>query len=193
MTVSVYKSGKETPAEQLSSYLHQIADHVKVEMDKQSNILFGVNKKPETIKQIGSTFGSMMSSIDSYYSNLYSNTVKTIIGIENAVKKAKDILEKKKADCIKMHEENLPLIEVNEKIQYSMSKFMESIGIPRTYSTWEYPTSRSRSTKERKHTAGWVTDMERVVKTDDCYSLAMKAYDKYVIQIDNYEKTEIKK
>lgn len=58
--------------------------------------------------------------------------------------------------------ENAPLEEQNRKLVAQVTELMTRIGIPSTYTTYDYPSSRSKTRKSITHTSGYVTDLERV-------------------------------
>jgi hypothetical protein len=88
--------------------------------------------------------------------NNYSKT--PLDQIENMVRPAVESARKKIAE---IEEANKPLEEQNMKLVAQVKELMARIGIPGTYSTYEYPTSRSKTKKSVTHTAGFVGDLER--------------------------------
>ena len=105
--------------------------------------------------------------------NNYSKT--PLDQIENLVRPAVEAIRKKIAE---IEEANKPLEEQNMKLVAQVKELMARIGIPATYTTYEYPTTRSKTKKSISHTAGFVTDLERVRPKSNVQSA------KY--QLDNY-------
>lgn len=95
---------------------------------------------------------------------------------EAVVAKATEALEKEFARVKAIHEANIPAIENNKAVCASVSTMMRNIGIPDSFSTWEYPSSRSRTKKEIKHVAGWMLDLRRVCICDDGFSYCENQY-----------------
>jgi len=62
-----------------------------------------------------------------------------------------------------INEINKPIHESNLKIKEQITELMIRLGIPDSYSTYEYPTSRSRTKHTVKHTAGYILDLQRVM------------------------------
>lgn len=71
------------------------------------------------------------------------------------------------------HLENLPVIEHNTAVQQNIRNFMEGVGIPASYPTYDYPTSRSREKKRTDYDAGFLEDIKRNCQLNDGYG-AMK-------------------
>jgi len=56
---------------------------------------------------------------------------------------------------------NAPLVAQNNELAAQVTEMMRRIGIPDTYITYEYPTSRSRTKKSISHSAGYIGDLQR--------------------------------
>ena len=60
----------------------------------------------------------------------------------------------------------------NSKVFSTIEGAMASLGIERTYTTWDYPNKRSRTKKTVTHESGWVADLRRKLPTSNV-SLAL--------------------
>lgn len=74
-----------------------------------------------------------------------------------------------------VHKANIPAMEINGRAAQAVKRVMEAVGIPATYSTWSYKTSRSRSRTETRHSAGWSSDISRLIRIADGYDNAIKS------------------
>lgn len=97
--------------------------------------------------------------------------VLSITQIQNKLKNHFDVIdaEIKSEKIHENHAINLESIKVNQAIKDKIVFIMNSIGIYDTYSTYEYKTVRSNNKTETKHTAGYITDLNRVISNRDNY------------------------
>lgn len=63
-------------------------------------------------------------------------------------------------------ERNKPVIEHNDGVRKQVIEIMTRIGIPTTYTTYELPSSRSRTRKAIGHSAGYLGDLSRAQPAD---------------------------
>lgn len=104
-----------------------------------------------------------------------------------SAKKALEALEGALLESRKLHNKNLPAIENNMTLRTEISGLMTAHGIPRTY--------QERDMKSRKQikpwitrSAGWITDLDREIKTSDLIAneearyLVLKAYFEKVLK-----------
>jgi hypothetical protein len=104
-----------------------------------------------------------------YGSNYYSKSpVKSIEETEKIclthAKAASDILQG-------IVEQNKEVEVKNLEIKNNLVALMEKIGIPQTYVTYEYPTSRSKTSKKVTHTAGYLKDIEKILPKSNTYDV----------------------
>lgn len=85
--------------------------------------------------------------------------------------------------------ENAPLEEQNKKLVAQVTELMTRIGIPSTYTTYEYPSSRSKTKKAVSHTAGYVYDLERARPKSNIQEMKYKL-DNYAREYQSWVKTE---
>ena len=60
---------------------------------------------------------------------------------------------------------NKPIHESNLKIKEQIVELMVRLGIPSSYTTYDYPSSRSKTRKSSTHSAGYLGDLQRVMPT----------------------------
>ncbi len=60
---------------------------------------------------------------------------------------------------------NKPIHAANLKIKEQVSELMVRLGIPSSYTTYEYATTRSKTRRSVSHTAGYIGDLYRVMPT----------------------------
>lgn len=82
---------------------------------------------------------------------------------------------------------NKPVLEHNLRIREQVIEMMTRLGIPVTYSTYEYPSSRSKSMKSTTHTAGYNNDLQRVMPNSNVYAERAKL-NSYISEFDRWKK-----
>lgn len=80
-----------------------------------------------------------------------------------------------------VEEHNRSLEEQNQKLVSQVRELMTRLGIAPSYTTSEYPTTRSKTKKTVTHSAGYITDLERVRPKSNVTGI------KYAV--DNYERS----
>lgn len=85
--------------------------------------------------------------------------------------------------------ENAPIEEQNKKLIAQVTELMTRIGIPSTYTTYDYPSTRSRTKKSVSHTAGFIGDLNRVCPKSNVAGLKY-TLDTYVRDYESWLKTE---
>lgn len=60
------------------------------------------------------------------------------------------------------NEQNKPIVEHNEKVKTQIKQLMERLGITAQYETYAYATTRSKSKTKSVHSAGYITDLNRI-------------------------------
>lgn len=95
-------------------------------------------------------------------------------------------------DAYKLQEHvNKDAIENNKKVVEKVTSIMKFIGIPGTYTTSEYKTSRSRKATTTTHTAGWLQDVRRSVPTSDNWDTIKREMEGKMREIELYAKQKI--
>lgn len=104
----------------------------------------------------------------------------TVEEVDNLLQKALSVLTDDIQKLKDSHEVNVPAIENNLKIHEKVSLLMrETLKIPSGYRTYEYKSSRSRNKTETRHTAGYIGDLQRNVKTSDGYEQKLRDLNSY--------------
>lgn len=95
-------------------------------------------------------------------------------------------------DAHKLQEHvNKNAIENNKKVVEKVTSIMRFIGIPGTYTTSEYKTSRSRKPTITTHQAGWLQDVRRSVPTVDNWETIKRDMESKMREIELYAKQKI--
>ena len=68
---------------------------------------------------------------------------------------------------------------------------MEKIGIPQSYVTYEYPTSRSKTSKKVTHTAGYLKDIEKILPKSNTYDVKRRI-EEYINSLNRFLEAERK-
>lgn len=84
-----------------------------------------------------------------------------------------------KKDNARFVEENEQITEHNNLQRKRVYQLMQTLGIREQYSTWEYKTTRSRNKMEKKHKAGFISDLDRITPADNYASLCKQIEQKY--------------
>jgi hypothetical protein len=142
------------------------------------------------------------SQNSSYYSNSFNATNLSHVekGYEHAMKKIEDILK----NVEEVHSVNTEALKNNQETKQKIIDFMTTIGIPSNYTSYEYPTSRSKTKKSIPKTAGYISDINRVIALNDSYETRLseyksmkekitKEYEKYKMEIQKREAETLKK
>lgn len=95
-------------------------------------------------------------------------------------------------DAHKLQEHvNKDAIENNLQVRGKVKDIMKFIGIPETYTTSEYKTSRSRKPTTTTHQAGWLQDVRRSVPTADNWETVKCDMESKMREIELYAKQKI--
>jgi hypothetical protein len=87
---------------------------------------------------------------------------------------------------------NVDAIENNKKVIEKVTSIMKYIGIPSTYTTSTYKTSRSRKPTTETHSAGWLQDIRRAVPTSDNWEQIKRDMESKMREIELYANQKIK-
>lgn len=79
------------------------------------------------------------------------------------------------------HQANLPAMEVNKAIAAHIEALMTDVGIPKSYRERDMK-SRARQPVYTTRAAGWLGDVQRNCRTDDCFSVATHTYEQMLTE-----------
>lgn len=102
-------------------------------------------------------------------SGFWSFDVKKQSCVDAAYKNALATYDKLLAEVEETHKNNESAIKNNINTRQKVSDFMESIGISKVYSVYDYPTKRHKNRQRIDKRAGWSEDIDRCIKTFDNY------------------------
>lgn len=132
-----------------------------------------VTKSKESWFTIGSSYYAKLAStkehVDQYLKTFYDQYEFTLKELES------------------LHTTNIEKIEHNKVIISKIKLIMQHIGINDQYSKKEY-SKRSMTPKYITATAGYIEDLNRVIKTDDYYSTKLSAMKSYKNTIESFSK-----
>lgn len=104
----------------------------------------------------------------------------TVEEVDKLLEKALSVFTEDIQKLTDAHNVNVPAIENNLKIHEKVTLLMrDTLKIPSGYSTYEYKSSRSRNKTETRHTAGYIGDLQRNVKTSDGYEQKLRDLNSY--------------
>jgi hypothetical protein len=153
----------------------------------------GVISQVESINSCGklySDFQSYYNNSHSYYRPSFDKLKRE--HIEEAAQNAKKEAEVARLNAEEIHKKNIPAIENNIKLVSKIKNIFKNLGISETYSTWDYKTSRSSSKTETTHTAGYIEDLKRNIKTSDGYETNLASLKNYEARIDKWLSDNLK-
>jgi hypothetical protein len=84
---------------------------------------------------------------------------------------------------------NVPLIEQNKALTQQITEMMARIGVPASYTTYEYPTSRSKTQKSVPHLAGFIGDIQRATPVSNTHSKKYEL-DGYIREYERWVQSE---
>lgn len=126
-------------------------------------------------------------SIEKYDINMkYLGKVKNEKELTNAYYFLLTIFDDIKDNITKQHKENIEKLEHNKKVEENIRFIMKTIGVRDNYTTWEYPTKRSKKKKSFTHRAGYLSDLERTFKTNDGFEAFLKNIEKKRVDLKRY-------
>ena len=184
MIISAYKGTEATNALKIAiESLEKLKTEILVLEQKADE----VTGKIMSVKDVSNTFGKWYSNIGSHFkkSNIYSdNSPKAI------AKRAQLYLKSLYIPAVKIHKENIPAIENNKALETKIRLTMLNIGIATKYVTYEHKTTRSTKKTKYTHNAGFIDDIQRLVKTNDGFKDIKTGFVKRWNDINTYLKQE---
>lgn len=114
------------------------------------------------------------------YTSMYENNGWTRPSMAVIEKKIREAIKEAREYVDDIKQQNISIEEHNKKICDQVTQIMDRLGVPKTYTTYEYPTSRSRIKKSVSHTAGYVGDLARACPQSNVSSMEY--------QITSYER-----
>ena len=180
MYTSVH-SNANTKAEGYVDIAKQSIDALLKEIEVLTARLNTENGVMSEVKKI-SFSGQWVSNIMHYDDSRYGSSWKV------AVARARKTVSEWRDKAEKIHASNMGAMANNKKARDRIESAMSAIGIPLTYTTYEYKTKRSREKTATNHLAGYRGDIGRWLPTDDSYEVEMKRYTELEKQIDEFEK-----
>jgi hypothetical protein len=94
-------------------------------------------------------------------------------------------LEEARKKDIDAHERNIPLMEINKAVEQKITALMKEVGMPDGWSEVDRK-SRARFPKQIHHSAGYISDLMREVRTDDGFAYATSTYERLKASYTQY-------
>lgn len=91
----------------------------------------------------------------------------------------------------KQHFINLDRIANNKIIIGGITKMMDNFGVRGSWTTYEYPSSRSRTRKEVTHRCGWPAEVSRFIPTDDGFSSIERSCKSRLDEIEKWKQKKL--
>lgn len=171
--------GKKWTMEKLDDCIKWLKEYI-VELETEAE---GVTGKIQEVVQLGNSFGRFDVDISSYHRPAWS-----LLGSwKSAANIATQTFDAKKKEVDEAHEKNLSAIENNKALRKKVELMMHAIGIPDSWSERDWK-SRARTPKYIKHTAGYLSDIQRCCPVDDGYESACVAYKRFQERVEKYIK-----
>lgn len=102
-----------------------------------------------------------------------------IVALDRVEAQARQAIAIARAEVARVEALNKPNIEANSMLVTQIKDFMSRLGFNETYTTYEFPSNRSRTRKEYRHQAGYLSDIQRLLPHSNTTSVAH--------QINDYE------
>lgn len=160
--------------------LTSLRNHI-AKLEEKANDNLPPNMKVETIPTWNSPHMDYIFKVkyDSYYKTDH------LANTEEQINKCLEKHEKTVIEYIEkinlMHANNGAALENNKKLKEKLSFMMSAAGIPAGYTTYEYPTTRSKTKKSIGHTAGYIGDLQRNISSTDSYDFHKSAAEKSLV------------
>lgn len=119
--------------------------------------------------------------------------------VESAYKVTIEKYEELKKKVEEIHNKNEKALKNNEETAQKVRDFMNTVGIPNSFSTYDYPSKRHKTKKRINHEAGYIQDIRRCIKQSDGYESSIriledfkesiqKQYDNLIAEISKAER-----
>lgn len=155
-------------------------DKAKYALEKTRSALTDLESEIEQLRQAALGAESQCQAVNSlrfgYAFRESTGSWGTALPAERTVKDNLARLEEEWQRIEKEHAANLPVIENNKAIWQTVAALMRAIGIPDQYEVYEYPSSKSRTKKTVKKSAGWMQDLSQFCRTSDGYDAMQVHY-----------------
>lgn len=181
-------------------------NEAKKQIDKALENLATVRNEVGTIMEIKNLGNSISAELSRYFkgSNYSSFDPKNRSHVNSANIAANTAVKERLAQIEAIHAENLPAIENNVATRKKISDFMGAVGITASYSVYELPSPKHRNKQSITKSAGYVVDMDRMIRFSDGYDMAKrglkdtedrltKEYKTLIAAIEKAEKEEAAK
>lgn len=158
--------------------LKEVTDNLEVEISQLQSKLDETIPKPKKYLPYPETDGyKIYDDITIGHSSSYFFIFKNYWGtfadkdialdmLENRWKYIQQVVAKYEADCNIVSQANLEIIAHNNIVRDKITSIMKELGVPDTYYTKEYKTSRSSKLTETRHYAGYKGDLDRLMPVE---------------------------
>lgn len=152
-------------------------------LEEKANDNLPTNMKIEQIPSWNNPYMDNIFTVryDSYYKT--DHAAKTEEQINKCVAKHETAVNDYIAKITAIHSKNVPALENNRKLKVKIEFMMKAAGIPSSYTTYEFATSRSKTRKSIPHTAGYIGDLQRTVISSDAFDVYKSAAEKSLINV----------
>ena len=113
----------------------------------------------------------------------------SVVSLERVLEQATNAINVARAEVERVEKANAANLENNNNLSKQIKSLMTRLGFSESYSTFEYPSSRSRNKKEVRHTAGYVADIERMRPKSNTYMASTQIKD-YEARLSTYIQSE---
>ena len=181
-------------------------NEAKKQIDKALADLVTVRNEVGTIMEIKNLGNSISAELCRYFKGSSYVRFDPLLRhhVDSAYSNAKSAVAERLAQIESIHAENLPAIENNLATRKKISDFMNAVGISSTYTVYELPSPKHRNKQSITKSAGYVSDMDRMIRFSDGYDMAKrglkdtedrlsKEYKNLIFAIEKAEKEEAQK
>jgi hypothetical protein len=170
--------------ESLDKAIAELKEYIS-ELEAKANEVTG---KIMPVTPVDRMFGKRFTSIDSYGKE---GSFLCQPHFSKAVHAARDHCWKIWEEVCNTHEVNKAAIENNKALYDKIVLLMHNIGIPSESVEYLLKRNGRRAKEPSRKPAGYLTDLHRCLLRDDGFSTAEREYEKFLKQIEEYEKKKL--
>lgn len=148
----------------INSAATDLVAHYEAEMQTMQRAFEAVSSTFAPLHQVAKSFVEFPSFMQ-------SGENPSLAAIQLFELKARDVITAARAELERVNKLNAPIQEHNQNVVRQVTAFMTRLGILPTYSTYDYPTPRSRNKSQQTRSAGYVQDLQRCMprtNAQDC-------------------------
>lgn len=188
--------GDKSKIQQAIAYMNESLLKISEQEEVLNKTALGAAKKPMKVEP-ANLMGKLRSIYDYKTLDFNGTELKGKYGygsntnnVKRTCTEAKNHADYLFKESTLIHEKNIDAIENNKLVVAAVKSLMGTLGIPNTYTTYDYVGYSGRKTQKKQehtHSAGYLGDLTRCIKTDDGFSMAESSYKTFLKTIEDYQ------